>query len=438
MSFIVSELIRKKRDGLELTNDEIHFLVSGFATSSIPDYQISAWLMASFFRGMTVEETFQLTVEMKNSGRSLDWRSLSTNFQDEKFADKHSTGGVGDKVSLILAPVAACLGLKVPMMSGQGLGHTGGTVDKLQSIPGFNMYPTEEQMIRGLDEVGLCMMAQAKDLCPADRKLYSLRDVTSTVESLPLITASILSKKWAEGVDAIVFDVKMGNAAFMQKFSDAQLLARSLVETAKRAGLKALSVITRMDEPLGMMIGNALEVKESLEILRGHQNSPLKTLSLKLAAEMAVLAGTRKDIDSAMQDAEASIRNGQALEKFFLMAKTQNAVEGWEEKLAEAPLRIPLLSPHTGYIKNIGSRALGIAGLKIGVGRRRAEDSVDPAVGFEMSVIPGQKIDKDEPLLWMHLRSKEQFAELAPELLSCFEYSQTGHILPELILERLR
>lgn len=446
MSYLVSELIRKKRDGGELLPAEIQFLVKGFAEGSIPDYQITAWLMAAFLKGLNAEETFQLTCEMKNSGRTLNWRALSANFRDEVFVDKHSTGGIGDKVSVVLAPLAASLGLKVPMMSGRGLGHTGGTVDKLESIPGFSLFPDEAQMVKLLDEVGVCMMAQAKDLCPADRKLYALRDVTGTVESISLITASIFSKKWAEGIDAIVFDVKSGEAAFMQNEADAQALALSLKKTAERAGLKASSVRTRMEEPLGVMIGNALEIQESIWILEDEYPSerarkiaaPLRQLCLELTAEMAVLSGRYASFAEALKVCEAHLQQKKALKVFEHMLEKQGAKAHWRETIFAPVQRLPLSSPTAGYIAKIHSRNMGVAGLKIAVGRQKTDDIIDHAVGFEMNVAVGDTVAPGEILLWAHVRNAEQLARVQKDLLACLVITEKpAPAARPLVLERI-
>lgn len=410
-NFLVPELIRKKRDGGRLGDDEIRYLVKGLSDGSIPDYQAAAWLMASYLRGMERAETACLTRAVRDSGQCFDWRKLSRNFRHERFADKHSTGGVGDKVSLILAPVAVCLGLKVPMMSGRGLGHTGGTVDKLESIPGFSMHPTEKQMIEFLDRTGTFMMAQREDICPADKRLYHLRDVTATIESVPLITASIVSKKWAEGVDAIVFDIKCGSGAFMETPQQAETLAKSLVATAEDAGMKALACLTRMDEPLGSMIGNSLEVIESLRILSDEYPSeecqrlskPLLDISLRLAAEMAVLGGTRPDLETALEHARESITDGSALRVFVEMTQNQGAVEDWHEKLPTTRASYPIVSPRQGVLTAIKSRELGLFGIRMGAGRERLDSKIDPAVGIEMCVGPGDEVVEGEPLLFLHL-----------------------------------
>lgn len=449
---IVSEIIRKKREGQALEAQELEFLVKGFSDGSIPDYQISAWLMASFLCGLDRGETFALTRLMKDSGKHFDWRSLSSQLKNCKFADKHSTGGVGDKVSLILAPLAVCLDLKVPMMSGRGLGHTGGTVDKLESIPGFSMYPTEKDMIRSLDEVGTVMMAQSAEVCPADKKLYSLRDVTATVESIPLITASIVSKKWAEGVDAIVYDVKCGPAAFMSSLEQATQLASSLVNTSQLTGMASSACITRMDEPLGCMIGNALEVQESLWILSNeyptelHKSlcANLRDLCVELTVEMAMLAGTRNDRAACIAEARACLENGQALAVFEKMAQQQGAVDGWREKLPKTSEQFELRAEHEGVVESIDSRALGVMGLDIKIGRKKSEDDVDPAVGFEMLCAPGDTVDKGQALLKVHCHSKEDFDTHLGELASCVRVESAApkkgseqNALPSLFIEKI-
>ena len=434
MSFLVVELIRKKRDGHVLSREEMAFLVDGFARGTIPDYQISAWLMAAFLKGLDKTETLSLTECMKNSGTSLDWRSLSSQLKTAKFADKHSTGGVGDKVSLILAPLAVCLGVKVPMMSGRGLGFTGGTVDKLQSIPGFNMYPDTKTRIRCLEEVGVCMMAQSADLCPADRKLYSLRDVTATVENVPLITGSIVSKKWAAGVDAIVYDVKCGTGAFMSTRDEAVALSKSLVEVSKLAGMRAQALVTRMDQPLGAGIGNVLEVRESVAIL-SHQYSntnaarlaaPIADLSCRLAAQMAVLAGARPNIESATQEAHECLQNVEALKVFQRMIVAQGGHAEFLNQMGHAECLVELKAPVSGTITEIHSKELGLAGIHIGVGRQNSESPLDPVTGFEMRTTVGDRVEKGQPLLVAHLRNAHQFDEIREQILSAFVFSDSA------------
>jgi len=452
VDFLVPELIRKKRDGGRHSPEEIAFLVSGFAAGQIPDYQITAWLMSSFLVGLDNQETTSLTRAMKESGRSLEWKLNNSHLRtagfkatalgpEARLADKHSTGGVGDKVSLVLAPLAACLGLKVPMMSGRGLGHTGGTVDKLESIPGFTMYPSEAQMRTGLREVGVVMMAQAEDLCPADRKLYSLRDVTATVESIPLITASIVSKKWAAGVESIVYDVKYGSGAFMSNLEQARKLARSLKRVSEEAGLRASALLTRMEEPLGAFIGNALEVRESLSILRGDESPlarPLRDLCLDLTAEMVFLSGAAGSTAGARETCDAALRDGQALERFLRMANLQGAEDGWESRLPVAPVRWALTSTESGHVASIQARALGLAGLRLGVGRRQAEDKVDPATGFEMAVAVGDRVKTGDTLLWIHARDEAQARGVETEVRAAFTFSSEAPApLTRLFLERI-
>jgi pyrimidine-nucleoside phosphorylase len=446
MKYLVAELIQKKRDGSALNSEELAFLVSGFSKGSIPDYQISAWLMATFFKGMNSDETFTLTQEMKNSGTTLNWKKLNPSFSGHHFADKHSTGGVGDKVSLILAPVAACLDLKIPMMSGPGLGFTGGTVDKLKSISGFQMQFPQEKMLELIEDVGICMMSQSEVMCPADRKLYGLRDVTATVESLPLITASIVSKKWAAGVENIVYDIKCGSAAFMTDFKKAHELAISLVAVSKLAGMKASALVTRMDEPLGAFVGNALEVKEATFILKNRfpeswnerLAAPLTKLTCRLAAEMAVLAGSFKDVTTAFEAAQICIKDGRAWKVFQRMVLAQGADPDWEKKLPVAELIIPFRAHRSGYLRSVYSRYLGFAGIKISAGREKSSDLIDSSTGFELLVEVGQKITKDQVLCFCHLKHESQFAEIQKNLISTFEIVDVEVPTPqELVLEKM-
>ncbi len=446
MTLLVPEILRKKRDGGRLTPEEISFLVRGFANGTIPDYQASAWLMASFIKGLDETETVELTRNMKDSGRVLKWRELSENFRDASFADKHSTGGVGDKVSLVLAPVAACLGVKVPMMSGRGLGHTGGTADKLQSISGFDIYPTTDKMVRLLDEVGVCMMAQAPDLCPADRKLYSLRDVTGTIESVPLITASIVSKKWAEGVDAIVFDVKVGDAAFMSDAEQARALSRSLCRVAELAGIKARACLTRMEEPLGVLVGNTLEVEESLWILADayptaeHRrlSAPLREISIRLAAEMAWLAGRAPSLEAAIAEGERALKSGRALGIFERMVRAQGGAPDWREKIHVRAKKFTYPAIKDGYVSRIHSREIGLAGLHFGVGRRTVDDKLAPKAGFELAVAVGDHVRRGQPLLHYYTDEDGVPALIRPHLDRTFEFSDKAvEALKPLLMERI-
>ena len=408
---IPAEIIRNKREGLELSEAEIKFMVDGASKGSIPDYQLSAWLMSIYFKSMTDKETLCFTDAMKNSGISYDWKNLNPELKNFPLVDKHSTGGVGDKVSLILVPLAVNLGLRVPMMSGRGLGHTGGTVDKLLSIPGFKMEFSIPEAAKLMSNVGAVMLSQSSEICPADKKLYHLRDVTATVESLPLITGSIVSKKWAEGCESIIFDVKFGEGAFMDTAEKAEELGRWLLRVSKLAGLKAEALLSRMEEPLGSCIGNALEVKESIWILKNEYPSPhhkeiaknLKKLCCQTAARMAILGGTRKDYDSCVEECEKFLDSGKAFQKFNELVLAQGGVSKWEEKLPTyATYTIP--SPQDGTVSDIKARDLGILGVDVGIGRKRMEDSVDAAAGFELLVTVGTSIKKGEPLAYVHLK----------------------------------
>ena len=317
----VVDLIRKKRDGYALTPEEIAFLIRGYTRGEIPDYQMAAFLMATVWRGMTLEETLALTEEMVRSGYTLDWSHLP-----EAKVDKHSTGGVGDKTSLVLTPIVAAAGVRVPMISGRGLAHTGGTLDKLESIPGFRVQLPVEAIRRVVEQVGAVLVGQSEELVPADRKLYALRDVTATVECLPLIVASIMSKKIAEGLDALVLDVKVGKGAFMKTETEARDLAERLVDVGRRLGKRVRALITDMNQPLGRAIGNALEVIESVETLKGRGPEDLRTLSLELAAHMLVLGHQATSLEEARERAERLLHSGAALEKFRQIIEAQGGI----------------------------------------------------------------------------------------------------------------
>ncbi len=380
---LVTDLIRKKRDGAELQRNEIEFLVNGYTRDEIPDYQISAWLMAVLLRGMTRAELAALTESMLNSGQVLNFSELPA-----AKVDKHSTGGVGDKTSLIIAPIAAAGGLYVPMISGRGLGHTGGTLDKLESIPGFNVNLSVTDFRRVLAQCGAGLIGQTKEIAPADKKLYALRDVTGTVESPYLICASIMSKKLAEGIDALVLDVKTGSGAFMKSEKDAVFLAELMVETGQRLGKRITALITDMDQPLGRAVGNALEVAECIEILNGHGShgsNDLRELSLILSAWMFLLGKRVRTIDEGRELAEQMISSGKAREKFREMIRLQGGNPDVMDNpglLPQAQQKADVKSPASGFVTSIMSEQIGIAGVLLGGGRARKEDSVDPAVGI--------------------------------------------------------
>jgi len=403
-TFRAIDVIRTKRDGGELSRNEIESLVNAYTRGDIPDYQVSAWLMAVVLRGMTRAETAALTDAMLRSGEVLDLSSIPA-----KKVDKHSTGGVGDKTSLVLAPVAAAAGVAVPMISGRGLGHTGGTLDKLESIPGFNVDLPVAQFRRVLETCGCAMIGQTAEIAPADRKLYALRDVTGTVESPYLICASIMSKKLAEGIDALVLDVKTGSGAFMKSDKDAAFLAELMVETGERMGKQMVALITDMDQPLGNMIGNALEVIEVVEVLRGEGPEDLRQLCLELGGWMLHLGGVSDSVAKGKEQSEKLIASGKALDKFRQMVELQGgdpqAVDD-PEKLPLAQHTMTLSSPKSGYVVSMQCEQVGTACVILGGGRERKEDSVDPAVGIVLHKKVGDAVAAGEPLATIYYNAE--------------------------------
>jgi pyrimidine-nucleoside phosphorylase len=408
-SYRAVELIRKKRDNGELSAAEIEFFVAAYTRAEIPDYQVAAWLMAVVLRGMTRGETAALTDAMLHSGEVLDLSSLPA-----RKVDKHSTGGVGDKTSLILAPLAAAAGLVVPMISGRGLGHTGGTLDKLEAIPGFNVNLSVERFRQVLEACGCAMIGQTAEIAPADRKLYALRDVTSTVESPYLICASIMSKKLAEGVDALVLDVKTGSGAFMKNEEDAAFLADLMVETGQRMDKKMVALITDMDQPLGNMVGNALEVLEVIEVLRGGGPEDLQQLCLELAGWMLYLGNVSATVGAGRQRAAELLSSGKALEKFGQMVEMQ----GGDPRTLDDPKRLPqaqhtmkVPSARGGYLTSLQCEQFGTASVILGGGRERKEDSVDPAVGIVLHKKVGDRVAAGEVLATIHYNSEARAAQ---------------------------
>jgi pyrimidine-nucleoside phosphorylase len=406
--FRAIDIIRKKRDGIELSAAEIEGLVNGYTNAEIPDYQVSAWLMAVVLNGMTRPETAALTDAMLHSGDVLDLSDLPA-----KKVDKHSTGGVGDKTSLVLAPLAAAAGIAVPMISGRGLGHTGGTLDKLEAIPGFNVNLPVADFRRVLATCGCCMIGQTAEIAPADRKLYALRDVTGTVESPYLICASIMSKKLAEGIDALVLDVKTGSGAFMKSEKDAAFLAQLMVETGERMGKQVVALITDMDQPLGNMIGNALEVVECVEVLQGKGPEDLRELCLELAGWMLHLGGASKSVAEGKQQSAKLISSGQALEKFRQMIELQGGdarVIDDHSLLPQAQHTVQIAGTKAGYIASMQCEQVGTACVILGGGRERKEDSVDPSVGIVLHKKVGDRIAVGEPLATIHYNSEAKAA----------------------------
>lgn len=413
--FRAIDVIRAKRDGVELSTGEIEGLVNAYTRGDIPDYQVSAWLMAVVLRGMTRPETAALTDAMLHSGEVLDLSSLPS-----KKVDKHSTGGVGDKTSLVLAPLAAAACLTIPMISGRGLGHTGGTLDKLEAIPGFNVNLTVAEFRRVLEACGCAMIGQTAEIAPADRKLYALRDVTGTVESPYLICASIMSKKLAEGIDALVLDVKTGSGAFMKGEKDAAFLAELMVETGERMGKQVVALITDMDQPLGRMIGNALEVVEVIDILQGQGPADLRELCLELAGWMLHLGGVSRTLAEGKQQSAQLISSGKALEKFRRMIELQGGNPGVTDdprKLPQARHTMQVVSAYAGNIVSMQCEQIGTACVVLGGGRERKEDSVDPAVGIVLHKKVGDRVTAGEPLATIHFNDDSR-AERARSLIS--------------------
>jgi pyrimidine-nucleoside phosphorylase len=413
------DLIRKKRDAGEHSREEIDFLVSGYTRGEIPDYQMSAWLMAVWLRGMSRSELAALTEAMLYSGEVLNFADLPG-----KKVDKHSTGGVGDKTSLILAPIVAAGGVIVPMISGRGLGHTGGTLDKLESIPGFNVNLSLEQFRRVLRECGMGLIGQTAEVAPADKKIYALRDATGTVENIGLICASIMSKKMAEGIDALVLDVKTGSGAFMKRENDAVRLAEVMVETGRRMGKKVVALITSMDQPLGRAAGHSNEVTESLEVLNGRGPADLRQLSIELSAWMFYLGERTASVDEGRRLAETMIATGQAREKFRQGIRLQ----GGDERIVDEPNRLPgarfhveVPSESAGYLTGTNSEQLGIALAMLGGGREKKEDTIDPGVGLEFHKRIGEPIKKGEPLVTIHYNADTKLAEAKSLVASSYE-----------------
>lgn len=396
------DLIHAKRDGQELSEQEIRFLIQGYVAGSIPDYQMSAWAMAVFFRGMTDAETAALTMAMAESGDTVDLSAV----RGVK-VDKHSTGGVGDTTTLVLAPLVACAGVPVAKMSGRGLGHTGGTIDKLEAIPGFRVELPRESFIEQVNRVGAAVISQSGNLAPADKLLYSLRDVTATVESIPLIASSIMSKKIAAGADAIVLDVKTGDGAFMKTLDDSIRLAEAMTAIGAQVGRKTVAIVSGMDQPLGNAIGNALEVREALDVLRGAPDvSPdLLEVCLTLGAHMVLLGGRAASLEEAKETLRAKLASGEALRKFAEFT----AAQGGDRSVADDPSRlpaaarvIPVPAPSAGYIAGIRAEALGTAAMRLGAGRAAKDDRIDLSVGIRLRKRIGDRVDAGEPLAELH------------------------------------
>lgn len=427
------DLIAKKRDGQALSSEEIGWLIAGYAAGDIPDYQMAAWAMAVVLRGMDDRETADLTMAMARSGDMLDLHDLAP-----ITVDKHSTGGVGDKTTLVLAPLAAAVGLPVAKMSGRGLGFSGGTVDKLESIPGFRTQLSSEEFRRAVREIGLVVAAQSGDLAPADKKLYALRDVTATVESIPLIAASVMSKKLAAGADCIVLDVKYGSGAFMHTLADARKLAQAMVAIGSHSGRRVAAVLSSMQQPLGHNIGNALEVREAIAALRGSGPPDLIELCLTLGTQLVRLAGLRDSEQEARALLKEALDSGAAWEKLRQMVANQGgdlAFIDEPDRLPSAPVQIGLPAPRAGYVAAIDGQALGLAVNDLGGGRARKEDTIDPAVGLTLRVKVGDQVYLGQPLLTIHAANQADAERVAGRLLAAYTIGDAPVSAPPLVEE---
>jgi pyrimidine-nucleoside phosphorylase len=418
------DLIRKKRDSGEHSREEIDFLISGYTSGVIPDYQMAAWLMAAWLRGLSRPEITALTEAMLYSGEVVNLSDLPG-----KKVDKHSTGGVGDKTSLILAPIVAAGGLTVPMISGRGLGHTGGTLDKLESIPGFNVNLSLEEFRSVLRECGMALIGQTAEIAPADKKIYALRDATSTVENIGLICASIMSKKLAEGIDALVLDVKTGSGAFMKREEDSVRLAEVMVETGQRMGKKVVALITDMDQPLGRMAGHSNEVIECMEVLSGGGPADLLELSIELSGWMFFLGERTTTLDEGRHLAESMISTGQAKAKF----KQGIRLQGGDERVVDNPQLLPqarshvgVPSPSAGFITATNCEQLGTALATLGGGREKKEDSIDHAVGLEFHKRIGDPVEEGEPLVTIHYNSGAKLAEAQSLIAASYQIGESA------------
>jgi len=435
---LFTDVIRKKRDGGELSQDEIELFVGGLTDGSIPPEQVSALAMAIYLNSMSFEESGRLTAAMASSGTVLDWSDQDL---DGPVVDKHSTGGVGDKVSFLLAPIAAACGCYVPMISGRGLGHTGGTLDKIGSIPGYNATPDFDLFRKVVKDAGCAIIGQTAELAPADRRLYAIRDVTGTVESIPLITASILSKKIAAGLDALVMDVKVGSGAFMKTGERANELAQSLIKTAAVAGLKTRALITDMNEVLGTTAGNAVEIAESMEYLKNEKReSRLDEVVLGLCAEMLLATGVERDRDKAKARADAAVASGDAAEVFNRMVAAlggpRDFVGRYRQHLPTASVLRPIPAGGAGYLAEVDAFAVGNAIITLGGGRRKQDDRLDLSVGFTDVLPIGTKVDRDTPLATVHAASGDA-AERAAELMRKACRIAEGRPSPRPIVHRI-
>ncbi len=431
------EIIRQKRDGQTLTTAEISEFIQGVTDGSIMDAQTAALTMAIFLKGMNAEETAALTLAMRDSGDVMQWRGF-----DKPIVDKHSSGGVGDKVSLMLAPLLACCDVYVPMISGRGLGHTGGTLDKFDSIPGYQTSPSNEKFRQTVKEVGCAIIGQTGNLAPADKKIYAIRDVCGTVESVELITASILSKKLAAGLEYLVMDLKCGNGAFMSNLEDARKLARSIVSVANTAGTQTSALLTDMNQVLGTTVGNALEVKEAVEFLQNKNPDPrLAEITLALCAELLVNAKQAQNISSARTKLEKAWLSGAALEKFAQMVSSlggsSDFCDKYDSYLPQAAIIKPVFAKTTGYVSSMHTRDIGLSLIKLKGGRTRSDQTLDFATGFSHFCQIGDKIEQDTPLAYIHAQTQAEWKQAAEDIQQAIQIEASKpHHTPE-IIERI-
>lgn len=438
MTYLPQELIRKKRDGLVLSDAEIVFMVQGITSGQLSDAQLGAFAMAVFQRGMTMPERVTLTQQMMCSGKVLNWQNMDL---DGPVVDKHSTGGVGDKVSLMLGPIVAACGAYVPMISGRGLGHTGGTLDKFDSIPGYDAHPDEQSFKSLVKQVGCAIIGQTAELAPADQRLYATRDVTATVESIDLITASILSKKLAASLDALVMDVKTGNGAFAAEMSMAQVLSQSISQVATGAGVPTRCLITDMNQVLGRSVGNAVEMMECIEFLLNpaQADERLVDLTLELAAHMLDLSGVADNLNDAKDKASAALNQGRAAQVFARMVAglggPQDLLEKPQHYLPQAPIVKPILASHSGYVCAMDVRAIGLSLVTLKAGRSKADDAIDYAVGLSGMVQIGDYIEQGQPLAVAHVRNDNQLALINQELVNLIQLEPDAPRLEPLVKE---
>lgn len=433
------ELIQRKKRGESLSKQELQQFISGYLSGNVEEYQLSAFLMAVYFRGMTATETLALTEVMRDSGRVL-----SFSHPEKIFVDKHSTGGVGDKTSLILAPLVAAAGVSVPMMAGRGLAHTGGTLDKLEAIPGFNVNLSLEQFTAHVEQHGFCIIGQTKEICPADRRIYALRDVTATVDSLPLICASIMSKKLAEGIQALVLDVKAGSGAFMKTPDEAEELASNLIEIGRSAGLKVTALITSMNQVLGSFVGNALEVQECIEIMQGKSKlnesgldlyDDTRELTLKLAAEMILMGKKAETSDEGYRLARELLQSGKALEKFYEMCEFQGPSR--PNELQKSSNIYSVKSDVQGYVSEMNVESIGRAAVELGAGRLKTSDKVDPRVGFEFLVKIGSPVAKGQELVRIHYENEDKLSQTQSLLVESLKIIANQPFPDKLIIKKI-